>query len=671
MRAGALTVAALALAVLAPAAAGRAAELLPRPASVAPGEGSLPITGAFAADASACLDDHVRLAAARLPARLARWTGARALPDAARPVLAIRCGPAPAEVQRAVEDESYELVVSPDGATLTSPTPYGALRGVETFLQLVEPVPGGFAAAAVRVADRPRFPWRGLQVDGCRHFMPVETLERVLDGMAALKLNTLHWHLTEDQGFRIESRRYPRLHEMGSDGEFYTQAQLRHVVAYARARGIRVVPELDMPGHTTSWLVGHPELASAPGPYAIERRWGVFDPTLDPTRDEVYRFLDRLLGEVATIFPDRFLHIGGDEVNGVQWSASPAIAAFKASRGLADNEALQAHFNRRVATLLARHGRTPIGWDEVLHPDLPAGAIVQSWRGAESLAAAARAGHRAILSSGWYLDHLEPAASLYEVDPHGGAAAELPPAERERILGGEACMWSEYCSAEMLEGRVFPRLAAVAERLWSPAGATGADLYPRLEVASARLEWEGVRHRANPAAMLRRIAGGRDEAALAALAEALEPLGISGRARTRRYTSLDPLNRLVDALPVESHAARAFAALVEVHLADPRRETGRQAIAGSLARWSRLAGDLAPLLARTPLLAEIEPVAADLAAAAARAGSALAAGGALVATADDAALLARLAGDRAEVRVAVAPALARLIGQPPAAEVAP
>jgi hexosaminidase len=655
--------AALAVAAGLAAAEPRAADLLPLPAAAVAGEGELAITAAFAVDASQCRDDRVAAAAARLPGRLARWTGMRVVPEPARPVLAIRCGAAPAVVQRPVEDESYTLEVTPAGAVLTAATPYGALRGVETFLQLVEPRAGAFAVAAVRIEDQPRFPWRGLLVDAARHFMPVDAIERVLDAMAATKLDVLHWHLTEDQGFRAESRLYPRLHTHGSDGEFYTQQQMRHVVAYARARGIRVVPEFDMPGHVTAWLVGHPELAAASGPYAIERRWGIFDPTLDPTREEVYRFLDRFIGEMAAIFPDPCLHIGGDEVKGAQWDASPAVAAFKRTHGLESNEALQTHFNRRLLRILAKHGKGMVGWDEILQPDLPADAIVQSWRGAESLAAAAAAGHRTILSSGYYLDHLKPAAYHYAVDPLTGAAGALPPEARARVLGGEACLWSEYCSAEMIDGRVWPRAAAIAERLWSPAEvADVGDLYRRLELASARLEWDGLRHRANPAMMLRRLAGGRDDHALSAFAGLLEPLGISGRARARSYTSLTPLHRLVDALPPESGAARAFALLVDAYLADGERRAGRDELARRLDAWRRLAGALAPTIARTPLLAEVEPIAADLSAAAAAA-HARVAGGADAPPVEPA-LLERLATDRAEVRVAVAPALARLLAGP-------
>src|SRR5215469_17037114 len=226
------------------------------------------------------------------------------------------------EVQKLGEDESYTLTVIPSGAELEASTTLGVMRGLQTFLQLVEVTPEGFAVPAVSIQDKPRFAWRGLLIDSSRHFTPVDVIKHNLDGMAAVKLNVFHWHLTDYQGFRVESKRFPKLQGMGSDGLYYTQDQVRDVVAYARDRGIRVVPEFDMPGHSTSWFVGYPELASAPGPYQIERNWGVFDPAMDPTKENTYKFLDGFIGEVAKLFPDAFFHIGGDEVNGKQWDAN-------------------------------------------------------------------------------------------------------------------------------------------------------------------------------------------------------------------------------------------------------------------------------------------------------------------------------------------------------------
>jgi len=242
-------------------------------------------------------------------------------------------------------------------------------------------------------------------------------------------------------------------------------------VAYARDRGIRVVPEFDIPGHTTSWLVGYPELASAPGPYSIGRTWGVFDGAMDPTREETYDFLDAFLAEMTQLFPDPYFHIGGDEVNGKQWSQSSSIQAFAKKHNLDGTRGLQVYFNQRIQKLLQKYGKIMVGWDEVLHPDLPADTVVQSWRGQASLAEAASRGYRGILSAGYYLDHLRPASYHYGIDPLADAAQKIAPEEASRILGGEACMWAEYANAETVDSRIWPRAAAIAERLWSPKDA--------------------------------------------------------------------------------------------------------------------------------------------------------------------------------------------------------
>jgi hexosaminidase len=237
-------------------------------------------------------------------------------PDDQTTPLIIHCQGPGKTIPSVSENESYRIDITRRQAMLTAPTVVGALRGLETLLQLLDADRNGYFFPGVQIDDQPRFPWRGLLIDVARHFETMEVLKRNLDGMAAVKLNVFHWHLTEDQGFRVESKKFPKLHQLGSDGNYYTQEQVKEIIAYARDRGIRVVPEFDIPGHSTSWLVGHPELGSAPGPYTIERRPGIFEPALDPTREEVYKFLDTFLGEMAALFPDDYLHIGGDENEG-------------------------------------------------------------------------------------------------------------------------------------------------------------------------------------------------------------------------------------------------------------------------------------------------------------------------------------------------------------------
>src|SRR5271157_5581614 len=468
--------------------------LMPEPAQITLGQGRLAIDGTFRVGLAGYEEPRLQSAAQRLISHLARNTGIPLsdglVSDASQSTLLIECDHPGEAVQSFKEDESYTLEVSPKQARLKSPTPVGALRGMETFLQLVDLDATGFGAPAVEIHDQPRFPWRGLSWDVSRHWMPIEVVKRNLDGMAAVKLNVFHWHLSDDQGFRVESKTFPKLHEMGSDGHYYTQEQVKEVIAYARDRGIRVVPEFDMPGHSTAWFVGYPELASGPGPYQIERRWGVLNPAMDPTRDEVYQFLDAFVGETAALFPDEYFHIGGDEVNGKQWKSDPRIQAFMQQHAMRSTADLQTYFSERLVEIVERHGKKPIGWDEVLHPGLPKNVVVQSWRGQRSLATAAQQGYMGVLSAGYYLDLIEPASRHYRADPLEGATAGLTAEERVRILGGEACMWEEFASSATVDSRLWPRLAAIAERLWSPQSVKDVDsMYRRLAVVSRELSF--------------------------------------------------------------------------------------------------------------------------------------------------------------------------------------
>src|SRR5882724_2481753 len=364
--------------------------LMPVPASVQTQTGRLPITGSFNVAVKNYAADRLRAGIARLLTRLGGRTvltlPAALATDESTAMLVVQCERAGDLVPSLNENEGYSLEVTDKQARLVAPTVVGALRGLETFLQLLQGDRDGYYLPGIKIQDRPRFPWRGLLIDVGRHYEPLEVLKRNLDAMAAVKLNVFHWHLTEDQGFRVESKKFPKLHTLGSDGLFYTQDQVREIIAYARDRGIRVMPEFDIPGHSTSWLVGYPELGSAPGPFKIERGAGIFEPALDPTRDQTYKFLDTFLGEMAGLFPDEYMHIGGDENEGKQWDRNPQIQAFMKEKGIKDNHALQAYFNQRVLKILQKHHKKMIGWEEILHPDLPKDAVIHSWRGSASLA---------------------------------------------------------------------------------------------------------------------------------------------------------------------------------------------------------------------------------------------------------------------------------------------
>jgi hexosaminidase len=492
------------------------------------------------------------------------------------------------------EDESYRLEIGAAGTVLRAGTDLGALRGLATLEQLLVVDGSGAWLPAVQIDDRPRFPWRGLMVDVCRHWLPLEAIRRTLDGMALAKFNVLHLHLADDQGFRFESRTHLRLQERGSDGNYFTQAQLREIVAAAAARGIRVVPEIDVPGHATAWLAAYPELASQPGEYAVERHWGVHDAVLDPTNEKVYALLADLFAELADVFPDPFVHIGGDENNGKHWGGNGDIRKFMVERGLADHPALQAWFNRRVQRLLAVHGKQIVGWDEVLHPDLPRDTIIQSWRGAASLAEAARRGFRGVLSSGYYLDHCHPAAWHYGKDPLP-AEDTLTEEERACVLGGEAAVWTEWISEEMLDGRIWPRAAAIAERLWSLRSVTDAtDLERRLAVLSERLAEHGLQHERNEGLMIRRLAQGDPALAttLEIFASALAPIANYRRSRLQTgHTQATPLTGLEDAVRPDGAVAQRFAREVEGWLREGQAARSA-ALAGQLRRWRGAAAQL-------------------------------------------------------------------------------
>ena len=597
-------------------------DLMPQPASLTPGSGALQIDAGFSIAFTGYTEPRMERAADRFLTQLRRQTAlvlAKATHDAATATLVVHTDHASKDVQQLGEDEAYTLEVTSSGAKLNAANPLGVLRGLQTFLQLVAISPNGFAAPAVTIHDQPRFAWRGLMIDVGRHFMPIEVLKRNLDGMEAVKLNVFHWHLSENQGFRIESKRFPELHQQGSEGFYYTQEQARDLIAYARDRGIRVVPEFDMPGHSTAWFVGYRELASGPGPYSIERKWGVFDPAMDPSNEKVYKFLDDFIGEMSKLFPDQYFHIGGDEVNGKEWSANPKIEEFKKAHNLQSNQELQAYFSQHVQKIVTKHGKTVVGWDEVFVPGVPKDIVIQSWRGQESLAAAAQQGYRGILSNGYYLDLGWSAARHYAVDPLSGAAAGLSDDQKRLILGGEACVWTEYMSPENIDSRIWPRNAAIAERLWSPQSVTDpASMYARLATESARLEWLGLMHRTYYRKMLQRIAGPaspEEVAALETLADVVEPVKDYTREETATVaaTSQTPLNRVVDAVSPESDAARHFSELVDKYLAGTCRDAALDSrLRARLSLWRENDAVFSQLTQNSFLAKEVAATSRDL-----------------------------------------------------------
>lgn len=512
------------------------------------------------------------------------------------------------------EDESYRLTITSDGIALQAATDIGALRGLETFLQLLTLDENGVTVPEIAIYDQPRFPWRGLMIDSSRHFMPVEMVKRNLDGMAAVKLNVLHWHLVDDQGFRVETLAWPKLHELASDGNYYTRAQIRDIIDYAAKRGIRVVPEFDLPGHGSAWLTAYPELASAPGPYEIERSWGIFDPTINPTIEKTYEFLDALMAEMAELFDDEFIHIGGDENNGKHWLANPEIVAFMDEKGYEGPLTLQRYFNERVLAILTKYGKRMIGWDEIFEEGLPKNVVIQSWRGRESLFESARLGYSGILSNGYYIDLIHPTDDHYLNDPLP-ADSPVTPEEAARILGGEATMWAEYVSPETVDSRIWPRTAAIAERFWSPSRVRDLeDMYRRMDRISLMLEELGLQHERNRPMMLRRLCQCRDVAALEVLLGAIEPVKVYNRGRLRKHTQFSPLTRMVDAAWPDAGPAREFRWAVERLIeSDFMDEEDLGAVESTLIAWRDNRGALEETLRTSPALADIEPMSSALA----------------------------------------------------------
>jgi len=508
------------------------------------------------------------------------------------------------------EDESYSLDVTENRILLTAETDIGALRGIETFLQLLSSDEAGYFIPTIVVNDKPRFQWRGLMIDASRHFMPIDVIKRNLDGMAAVKLNVFHWHLSDDQGFRVECKTFPKLYELGSDGDYYTQVQIKEVIEYADKRGIRVMPEFDLPGHATSWLKAYPQYASAPGPYSIERNWGIFDPTFNPVPESTYIFFNEFFEEMSELFTDEYIHIGGDENSGKQWDENPEIQKFMKDNNIPDNHTLQSYFNSHLLKILTKYHKKMIGWDEIFHPDLPKSIVIQSWRGKESLVEAAKFGYSGILSQGFYIDLNQSTTFHYLNDPLP-EDSPLTEEQKELVLGGEATMWSEYVSPENIDSRIWPRMAGIAERFWSSGNVTDTiDMYERLDEISFRLEELGLLHIKNYEMMLRRLCNNSDITALKNFVNVIEPVKQYRRYQLRKQTQQSPLTRTVDAARPDAKVAREFRYYVDQFLSGDN--TNLDTIISLLTLWNNNHKELLKTIEISPILNEIESASEDL-----------------------------------------------------------
>ncbi|HYI08872.1 MAG TPA: beta-N-acetylhexosaminidase [Thermoanaerobaculia bacterium] len=456
----------------------------------------------------------------------------------------------------ALPEEAYRLTVMREGVTIEASSPAGALYATETLLQLAELEAGHIRIRCAIVEDAPRFRWRGFLLDSVRHWMPLDVIRRTLDAMATVKLNVFHWHLTDDQAFRVESRAFPRLHQMSSGGRYYSHDDVRQVLTYAGERGIRVVPELDVPGHATSWVAAYPHLGCTDVPVTPERKFGIFHTFLNPARESTYDFLRMFFAEMAQLFPDDFVHIGGDEVSGRSWLDSEEIRGFMATIGATSASDLQRHFADRVRSILGDLGKQVIAWEEASDAG---GITAEVYRSQEPVARVAATGRPVVVSYGYYLDLMRGALEHYRHDPLLGVDDRHAP----EVIGGEACMWSEFVTEENVHFRTWPRLAAVAERLWSPRETCDeSSLHSRLDDLEDRLRSIGIDCRADCERMLARIAPSGHGDALALVATALEPVKDYIRHESELYDVDVPLTRLVDAIRPESALRREMNRLV-------------------------------------------------------------------------------------------------------------
>ncbi|EQB0495372.1 family 20 glycosylhydrolase [Vibrio mimicus] len=398
--------------------------LMPYPQSVTLQEGKVALDQNFSIFIKGYDSPRVAFNAKRTMERLYRQTGLPMLnwqaksEEEATLVIDIANAPSSA-IQNIDSDESYRLTITNGQIQLSAPEPYGAFHGLETFLQLVTTDATGYFVPAVSIVDKPRFKWRGVSYDTARHFIELPVILRQLDAMASAKMNVFHWHIWDDQGIRIQLENYPRLWQVTSDGDYYSKDDIRKVVAYARNLGIRVIPEISLPGHASAVAHAYPQLMSGLGEqsYPQQRGWGVFEPLMDPANPELYTMLASVFDEVVELFPDEYFHIGGDEPNYQQWRDNPKIQTFIKQHQLDGERGLQSYLNTQVEKMLNERGKKITGWDEIWHKDLPKSIVIQSWQGHDSIGRAAKEGFQGLLSTGYYLDQPQPTSYHYRNDP--------------------------------------------------------------------------------------------------------------------------------------------------------------------------------------------------------------------------------------------------------------
>ena len=521
------------------------------------------------------------------------------------------------------EDESYQLTIASNKIIINATSDLGALHGLETLLQLLQNNSTSYYFPVVEITDSPRFTWRGLMIDAARHFQPVDVIKRNLDAMASMKMNVFHWHLADDQGWRIQLKNHPKLTELASDGYFYTQEEIKNIVQYADERGILVIPEIDVPGHASALLTGYPEIGNKVGTgkitYEIQRNSGIFNATLDPTNPKTYEILSSIFDEVCPLFPGSYFHIGGDENNGKEWSANPAIQQFKKDNNLVNNHDLQTYFNMKLIPMLKKHNKKLMGWEEIMTENMSKDAIIHAWRGTNegqeaggALIKAAKSGYNTVLSNGYYIDLMLGLESHYLNDPLPQKII-LSPEEKARVLGGEAAMWSELVTPLNIDSRIWPRTAAIAERLWSSAEVNDMNsLRKRLKTISFRLEELGITHIRNKEVILRNISNNQDTRALNDFSNLCEPLkNYKRNGGGKKYRMHSPLTLFADACNVDAPEALDFNVAVNAYLANKSKEN-KLIVTNFFKKWIAMNSDLIILSANAPLVQPILPLSKSL-----------------------------------------------------------
>lgn len=558
-------------------------------------------------------------------------TGLNEFPDAQLQINCVRGGKI-----ELYEDESYSLDIASGKITLNATTDVGALHGLETLLQLLQNNSSFFYFPVSKTSDYPRFTWRGLMIDAARHFMPVDVIKRNLDAMAAVKMNVFHWHLVDDQGWRIEMKKHPKLIQMASDGNYYTQEEIRNIIKYASDRGIQVVPEIDVPGHGSAILTAYPEIGSKVEilnfgngekaqqlkqiqKYDLERNAGIFTPTLDPSNPKTYELLSSIFDEVCPLFPGKFFHIGGDENEGKDWDANPKIQEFKKKHNLANNHELQTYFTMQLIPMLKKHNKELMGWEEIMTKNMSKEAIIHSWKGTneglaagKSLIEAVTGGYKTVLSNGYYIDLMYPVEDHYTVDPMPKSVT-LTSEQKARILGGEATMWTELVTPATIDSRIWPRTAAIAERFWSNEKVTDINsLRKRLKTISFRLEELGLTHLKSKEALLRNISNNQKNDALLDLSNVCEPLkGYTRNSEGTEYKMYSPLTLFADACTSDASDALDFNQAVAAYLNDKSAEN-QAVVTGYLNKWVKMNSDLNALSNNAPLVQPLLPLARNL-----------------------------------------------------------